>query len=107
MAEPIVTGFGLTTEAAINDPAATQCAASLTGGGVQQSTRINVIFFVSIKGFVELVTYIPLITNFKTRPPPVIVIKIFANEEFRKGDRPIATPIPIEIKVFVSIKQRY
>lgn len=29
MAEPIVTGFGLTTEAAINDPAATQCAANL------------------------------------------------------------------------------
>ena len=40
---------------------------------------------------------------------PVIVIKIFANEEFRKGDRPIATPIPIEIRVFISIsiKQRY
>ena len=34
------------------------------------------------------------------------MIKIFANEEFRKGDRPIATPIPIEIKVFVSIKTR-
>lgn len=33
-AEPIVIGFGLTTEATINDPAATQCAASLTGGGV-------------------------------------------------------------------------
>lgn len=31
------------------------------------------------------------------------MIKIFANEEFRKGDRPIATPIPIEIRVFVSI----
>eukprot|EP00980_Cylindrotheca_fusiformis_P031810 scaffold27021_cov2942-Cylindrotheca_fusiformis.AAC.3 len=41
MAEPIVTGFGLTTEAAINDPTATQCAASLTGGGVQQSTTIK------------------------------------------------------------------
>ena len=37
---------------------------------------------------------------------PVIVIKIFANEESLKGDRPIATPIPIEIKVFVSIKTR-
>ena len=35
MAEPIVTGFGLTTEAAINDLAATQCAVNLTGGGVQ------------------------------------------------------------------------
>ena len=37
------------------------------------------------------------------------MIKILANEEFRKGDRPIATPIPIEIRVFVSIsiKQRY
>ena len=50
MAEPIVTGFGLTTEATINDPAATQCAANLTGGGVQQSTTIKVMFFVSIKG---------------------------------------------------------
>ena len=69
MAEPIVTGFGLTTEATINDPAATQCAASLTGGGVQQSTTIKVIFFVSIKGFVELVTFIPSLTNFKARPP--------------------------------------
>ena len=65
MAEPIVTGFGLTTEAAINDPAATQCAASLTGGGVQQSTTIKVIFL----GFVELVTFIPSLTNFKARPP--------------------------------------
>lgn len=55
MAEPIVTGFGLIPEAAINDPAATQCAASLTGGGVQQSTTTKVIFFVSIKGFVEIV----------------------------------------------------
>ena len=69
MAEPIVTGFGLTTEAAINDPAATQYAASLTGGGVQQSTTIKVIFFVSIKRFVELVTFIPFLTNFKARPP--------------------------------------
>jgi len=69
MAEPIVTGFGLTTEAAINDSAATQCAASLTGGGVQQSTTIKVIFFASIKGFVELVTFIPSLTNFKARPP--------------------------------------
>lgn len=34
----------------------------------------------------------------------MIVIKIFANEEFLKGDRPIATPIPIEIRVFVSMK---
>ena len=34
----------------------------------------------------------------------MIVIKIFANEEFLKGDRPIITPIPIEIRVFVSIK---
>jgi len=56
MAEPKVIRFGLTTEAAINDPAATQCAANLTGGGVQQSTTIKVIFFVIIKGFVELVT---------------------------------------------------
>ena len=69
MAEPIVTGFGLTTEAAINDPAAMQCAASLTGGGVQQSTTIKVIFFVNIKRFVELVTLIPSLTNFKNRPP--------------------------------------
>ena len=45
MAEPIVTGFGLTTEATINDPAVTQCAANFTGGGVQQSTTIKVIFF--------------------------------------------------------------
>ena len=66
MAEPIVTGCGLTTEAAINDPAATQCAANLTGGGVQQS---KVIFFGSIKGFVELVTLIPSLTNFKAQPP--------------------------------------
>ena len=69
MAEPIVTGFGLTTEAAINYPAATRCAGSLTGGGVRQSTTIKVIFFVSIKGFVELVTFIPSLTNFKARPP--------------------------------------
>ena len=34
------------------------------------------------------------------------MIKNFANEEFLKGDRPIATPIPIEIRVFVSIKIR-
>ena len=34
------------------------------------------------------------------------MIKIFANEEFLKGDRPIATPIPIEIRVFVSIKNK-
>ena len=35
------------------------------------------------------------------------MIKIFANEEFRKDERPIDTPIPIEIRVFVSsvIKQ--
>ena len=69
MAEPIVTGFGLTTEAAINDPAATQCAASLTGGGAQQSTTTKVIFFVSINGFVELVTFIPSLTNFKAQQP--------------------------------------
>ena len=35
-----------------------------------------------------------------------MIIKIFANEESLKGDRPIATPIPIEIRVFVSIKKR-
>lgn len=35
MAEPIVTGFGLTTEAAINEPATTQWSASRVGGGVQ------------------------------------------------------------------------
>ena len=69
MAEPIVTGFGLIIEAAINDLAAAQCAASLTGGGVQQSITIKVMFFVSIKGFVELVTLIPSLTNFKARPP--------------------------------------
>ena len=34
------------------------------------------------------------------------MIKHFANEEFLKGDRPIATPIPIEIRVFVSIKNK-
>ena len=51
MAEPIVTGFGLTTEAAIIDPAAMQCAANLIGGGVQQSTTIKVMFLVSTKGF--------------------------------------------------------
>ena len=34
------------------------------------------------------------------------MFKIFANEESLKDDRPIATPIPIEIKVFVSIKTR-
>ena len=33
-------------------------------------------------------------------------MKIFANEELLKGDRPIAKPIPIEIRVFVSIKTR-
>ena len=69
MAPPIVAGFGLTTEATINDPAATQCAASLTEGGVHQSTTIKVIFFVSINGFIELVTFIPSLTNFKARPP--------------------------------------
>lgn len=64
----MVTGFGLTTEAAINDPAAMQCAANLTGGGAQQSTTTKVIFFVNSKGFVELVTLIPSLTNFKARP---------------------------------------
>ena len=44
MAEPIVTGFGLAIEAATNDPTATQCAANLNGGGVQQSTTTKVIF---------------------------------------------------------------
>ena len=34
------------------------------------------------------------------------MIKIFANEEFLKGDRPIDIPIPIEMRVFVSIKTR-
>lgn len=34
------------------------------------------------------------------------MIKIFANEESLKGDRTIATPIPIEIKVFVSIRKK-
>ena len=69
MAEPIVTRFGLTTEAAINDPAAMQCAVNFTGGGVQQSTTIKVIFFASIKGFVELVTFTPPLNKFKARPP--------------------------------------
>ena len=69
MAEPIVTGFGLTTEAAINDRAATHCAVNLTGGSVQKSTTIKVIFFVSIKGFVKLVTLTASLTNFKARPP--------------------------------------
>ena len=69
MADSILIGFGLTTETAINDPAATQCAASLTGGAIQQSTTTKVIFFVSIKGFVELVMFIPSLTNFKARPP--------------------------------------
>ena len=32
------------------------------------------------------------------------MIKIFANEESLKGDRPIITPIPIEIKVFLTTK---
>ena len=69
MAEPKVIRFGLTTEAAINYPAATQCAANLTGGGVQQSTTSKVIFFVIIKGFVELVTLWPYLNNFKLRAP--------------------------------------
>ena len=69
MAEPIVTGFGLTTVAATNDPAAKQCAANLMGGGVQQSTTIKVMFFVTITGFVELVTLVPYLTNFKARAP--------------------------------------
>ena len=69
MAEPIVTGFGLTTEATINDPAATQWAASLTGGGVQQSRTIRVIFFATITGFVDWVMFTPSLTNFKARTP--------------------------------------
>lgn len=32
------------------------------------------------------------------------MIKKFTNEESLKGDRTIATPIPIEIKAFVYIK---
>jgi hypothetical protein len=64
-----VTGFGLTTEAAINEPAAKQWAASLTGGGVQHSTTINVTFFVITKGLVEFVILIPFLINFKVRPP--------------------------------------
>ncbi len=34
-----------------------------------------------------------------------MAIRMFANEEFLKGDRPIATPILIEIGVFVMIKE--
>ena len=69
MVEPIVTGFGLTTEVAINDPTSTEYFANLTGRGVQQSTIIKVIFLVSIKGFVELGTLTSSFTNFKVRPP--------------------------------------
>ena len=69
MAEPIVTGFGITTEAAINNSAAKQWATNFTKEDIQQSTTTKVIFFISIKEFVELVTLIPFLTNFKARPP--------------------------------------
>ena len=38
-----------------------------------------------------------------------MAIKIFTNEEFRKGDIPITTPIATEIRLFLStdIKQIY
>ena len=42
MAEPIVKRLGLTTEAAIKNPAATRCVASLTARkGVQKSITDN------------------------------------------------------------------
>jgi hypothetical protein len=69
MAKLIVTRFGLTTEASINDQLVTQCAANFTRGDVQQSTTIKVIFFVSIKESVELITLIPFLTSFKVQQP--------------------------------------
>ena len=69
IAEPIVTGFGVTTEAAIVAPTPIQWAANLSGGGAQQSKTVKVMFFVSVKGFVELVILTPFWTNFSARPP--------------------------------------
>ena len=61
MAEPIVTGLGVIKEAIIDEPAATQCAASLTGGGVQQSVTSKVVFFIIINGLVELLIFRPAV----------------------------------------------
>lgn len=68
MAEPIVTGFGLTTEAAITAPAPTQWATNLNGGGAQQSKTVKVTFFVSIKGSIEPVILRLTLNNFKAHP---------------------------------------
>ena len=64
MAEPTVSGLGFATEAAITAPAPRQWAANFTGGGVQQSTTVNVIFVTKVKGFCEFVTFTPPLINF-------------------------------------------
>lgn len=68
MAEPIVIGFGLVTKATITATAAIQWATNRTGGGVQQSITVRVIFFVKIKGFDEFVILSPFLINFSARP---------------------------------------
>ena len=79
MLEPIVTGFGLTIEAVIKAPAATQWAANRSGGGAQQSTIVRVMFLVSVNGFVELVIFTPFFTSFKARPPGNIYVNKSVN----------------------------
>ena len=67
--EPIVTGFGDATEAAIKAPAEIQWVANRKGGGAQQSNTVRVIFLVNKNGFVELVILTPLFTSLNARPP--------------------------------------
>lgn len=65
---PIVIGFGLTIQAPTVAPLAIQCAANLTGGGMQQSRTVRVIFLVNITGFVTFVTFRPSLVSFSTLP---------------------------------------
>ena len=69
MVEPIVIGFGLTTEAISMDPALTQWAANLIEGGQQQPTMVIVTFFAKIKGLDDDVMFTPLLINFIALTP--------------------------------------
>jgi len=46
-----------------------QWATNRTGGGVQQSTIVGVIFVVNVKGFWEFVTFTAFLINFTVRAP--------------------------------------
>lgn len=47
----------------------TQWAAKRIGGGAQQLTTVNVIFFAIDNGLDELATRTPVLTNFNVLPP--------------------------------------